>query len=66
MMNAFRAPEALHIRAQDGEGNERLIRYIREDIIEEFVRNAAFGLERIKDRADRVEPYNDNQSATSR
>lgn len=57
MMNAFRAPEALHIRAQDGEGNERLIRYIREDIIDEFVRNAAIGIERIKDRADRVETY---------
>lgn len=57
MMNAFRAPEALHIHAQDGEGNTRMIRYIREDIIDEFVRNAAIGLERIKDRADRVEKY---------
>ena len=26
----------------------------KEDIIEEFVRNAAIGLERIKDRADRA------------
>jgi hypothetical protein len=55
MMNAFRAPEALHIHAQDGEGNTRMIRYIREDIIDEFVRDAARALDKILRMVDRNE-----------
>ena len=55
MLNAFRAPEALHIHAQDGEGNTRMIRYIREDIIDEFVRDAARALDKILRRVDRNE-----------
>ena len=55
MLNAYRAPEALHIHAQDGEGNTRMIRYIREDIIDEFVRDAARALDEIHDRVDRNE-----------
>ena len=55
MLNAYRAPEALHIHAQDGEGNTRMIRYIREDIIDEFVRDAARALDKIIYRVDRNE-----------
>lgn len=55
MLNVYRAPEALHIHAQDGEGNTRMIRYIREDIIDEFVRDAARALDKIIYRVDRNE-----------
>ena len=55
MLNAYRAPEALHIHAQDGEGNTRMIRYIREDIIDEFVRDAARALDKVLYRVDRNE-----------
>lgn len=61
MLNAFRAPEALHIHAQDGEGNTRMIRYIREDIIDEFVRDAARALDKILYRVDRAESYNEGE-----
>ena len=61
MLNAYRAPEALHIHAQDGEGNTRMIRYIREDIIDEFVRDAARALDKILYRVDRAESYNEGE-----
>lgn len=61
MLNAYRAPEALHIHAQDGEGNTRMIRYIREDIIDEFVRDAARALDKILYRVDMAESYNEGE-----
>lgn len=55
MLNAFYAPDALHICAQDGEGNKRIIRYIREDHIDNFVDATRRKLECLKERADRME-----------
>lgn len=57
MMNAFNAPESLHIEAQDGEGNKRTIRYIREDVLDKFVYDAMDMLAAIKKRVDKPEPY---------
>lgn len=57
MLNAFNAPEAMHIMAQDGEGNRRMIRYIREDLVYQFADSAQRDIKRLKERLDRNEPY---------
>ena len=57
MLNAFNAPEAMHIMAQDGEGNRRMIRYIREDLVYQFADNAQRDIKRLKEKLDRNEPY---------
>ena len=57
MMNAYNAPESLHIEAQDGEGNKRIIRYIREDVLDKFVCDTMDMLNSIKKRVDKPEPY---------
>lgn len=57
MMNAFNAPEALHIMAQDGEGNKRMIRYIREDLVFQFVHSAQTNIKKLEEKLDRYEPF---------
>lgn len=57
MMNAYNAPESLHIEAQDGEGNKRTIRYIREDVLDKFVYDTMDRLAAIKKKVDKPEPY---------
>lgn len=57
MLNAFNAPEALHIMAQDGEGNKRMIRYIREDLVFQFVHSAQTNIKKIEEKLDRYEPF---------
>lgn len=57
MLNAFNAPEALHIMAQDGEGNKRMIRYIREDLVFQFVHSAQTNIKKLEEKLDRYEPF---------
>lgn len=57
MMNAFNAPEALHIMAQDGEGNKRMIRYIREDLVVQFVHAAQRNIKKLEEKLDSNDLY---------
>lgn len=57
MMNAFNAPEALHIMAQDGEGNKRMIRYIREDLVFQFVHAAQRNIKKLEEKLDSNDLY---------
>lgn len=59
MMNAFNAPEALHIMAQDGEGNKRMIRYIREDLVVQFVHAAQRNIKNLEEKLDSNDLYKD-------
>lgn len=57
MLNEFNAPEALHILAQDGEGNKRMIRYIREDLVFQFVHSAQTNIKKLEEKLDSNDPY---------
>ena len=64
MLNAFNAPEALHIMAQDGEGNKRMIRYIREDLVFQFVYSAQTNIKKLEEKMDSNDPYKITKGTT--
>lgn len=52
MTGTYKTPEVLHITECDGDGNRMLVRYYREDVINNFVMKTEKRLKEIKEMAD--------------
>lgn len=52
MTGIYNTPEVLHIQECDVDGNKRIVRYYREDILEDFIMNTTARLREIRSRAD--------------
>ena len=55
MTGVYNTPSVMHIQETDRDGNKRIVRYYREDIIEEFCHNVEIRLREIREKADKVE-----------
>lgn len=61
MMNAYNTPDVLHVIAQDGEGNKRMIRYIRESHVKDFAMFTQRKLDDLIELCDKNEPCRGEQ-----
>ena len=55
MTGLYNTPKVLHIIETDCDGNQRTVRYYREDTIVNFVENVRRRLDNIENEADRWE-----------
>lgn len=55
MTEIYKTPEVLHLQERDKDGNLRIVRYYREDIIDSFVARVKRDLGTIQEKADQLE-----------
>ena len=55
MTNMYKTPRVLHLVESDEEGNKRVVRYYREDLVDHFEEMVRVGLDRMRREADAVE-----------
>lgn len=53
MTKIYMTPSVLHILECDSDGNTQIVRYYREDIVANFVKQTQLALDRIEKEADR-------------
>jgi len=59
MTGIYKTPKVLHIIEVDNDGNQRIVRYIREDTIEGFAYTVNRLLSDIKKECDKIEEQED-------
>ena len=55
MTRMYKTPRVLHLMETDKDGNKRVVRYYREDLVDVFVGQVRDGLDRMQKEADAVE-----------